>query len=117
MLFHCMTTLVCALSIVAHAAASPTRRNGDVCVVIDSILNNATVNVLDQRDDLIVRAEVAARHVLDNVELLSQKRDDGSLISIDIGQWGLYSSWWLVDEIPPDVDNLLNNASISVMSQ
>ncbi|KAG2135632.1 hypothetical protein BD769DRAFT_1664782 [Suillus cothurnatus] len=115
MLFHSITTLVCALSIVAHAAASPTKR--DVDISIDNILYNATVKALDQRDDLIVRVDVDASKrlstlapllvkffigdVLDDVNFLSQKRDDGgSLVSIDIG-----------------VDNLLNNASISVMSQ
>lgn len=94
MLFHSVTTLACALSIFSHAAASPTKR--DMSVLIDNILNNATVNALGQRNDLIVRVNVDAN----TVNLLGQKRDDDGLVSVDI-----------------DVDNLLNNASINVMSQ
>jgi hypothetical protein len=70
------------------------------------------VNSLDQRDDLIVRVYVDdSKHlstlapllvkfcignVLDDVNLLGQKRDDGGLVSIDIGQYYLYSSCWPV---------------------
>ncbi|KAG1838270.1 hypothetical protein DFJ58DRAFT_814306 [Suillus subalutaceus] len=96
-MFLSIITLACVLSIFAHAAASPTKR--DVSVLIDNILNNATVNALDQRNDLIVRVDVDTRDVLDTVNF-SQKRDDDGLVSVDI-----------------DVDNLLNNASISVLSQ
>lgn len=95
MLFHSITTFGCALSIVAHAAASPTNR--DVGVLVDNALNSATVNVLDQRDDLIVRVDVDAKDVLDNV---SRKRDNGSLVNIDI-----------------DLDNMLNNVSLTVLSR
>ncbi|KAG1858563.1 hypothetical protein F4604DRAFT_1186992 [Suillus subluteus] len=96
-MFLSITTLACVLSIFAHAAASPTKR--DVSVLIDNILNNTTVNDLDQRNDLIVRVDVDTRDVLDTVNF-SQKRDDDGLVSVDI-----------------DVDNLLNNASISVLTQ
>ncbi|KAG2356570.1 hypothetical protein BDR07DRAFT_1380715 [Suillus spraguei] len=100
MLFHSVATLACALNIVACAAASPTKR--DVSVLIANILNNRTVNALDQHDDLIVRVNIDATKsfIGDVVDLLSQKRDDSSLVSIDV-----------------DVDDLLNNVSISVMSQ
>ncbi|KAG2346054.1 hypothetical protein BDR05DRAFT_959613 [Suillus weaverae] len=95
MLFHSITILACALSVVARVAASPTRP--DVSVV-DSILNNATVNALDRRDDLIVRVDVDTRDVLDNVDLLGQKRDD--VVDVDL-----------------NVDDLLNNVTVSVLSQ
>ncbi|KAG1795627.1 uncharacterized protein HD556DRAFT_1441963 [Suillus plorans] len=82
MLFHSVTILACALSIAAHAAASPT----------------ASVDALDQRDGLMVRVDVDTRDVLDNVNL-SQKRDNDSLINVNV-----------------DVSNLLNNASVDVLS-
>ncbi|KAG1782157.1 hypothetical protein EV702DRAFT_1192813 [Suillus placidus] len=96
MLFHSITILACALSVVTRAAASPTRP--DVSVVVDNILNNATVNALDRRDDLIVRVDVDTGDVLDNVDFLSKKRDD--VVSVD-----LY------------VTDLLNNVTVGVLNQ
>ncbi|KAG1820060.1 hypothetical protein EV424DRAFT_1403474, partial [Suillus variegatus] len=82
MLFHSVAILACALGIAAHAAASPT----------------ASVDALDQRDGLMVRVDVDARDVLDNVNL-GQKRndDDDSLINVVVG-----------------LSNILNNATVNV---
>lgn len=67
MLFHSVAILACALSIAAHAAASPT----------------ASLDDLDQRDGLMVEVDVDARDVLDNVNL-SQKRDNDTLLSVNV---------------------------------
>lgn len=76
----------------------------------DNIFNSATVNVLDERgsDDLIVRVDVdASKHlstlasllaksfveyVLDDINLLSRKREAGDLVSINTIQFCLSSS-------------------------
>jgi len=58
----------------------------------------ASVDALDQRDGLMVRVDVDARDVLDNVNL-GQKRndDDDSLINVVVG-----------------LSNILNNATVNV---
>ncbi|KAG2079810.1 uncharacterized protein F5147DRAFT_681564 [Suillus discolor] len=83
MLFHSITILACALGITAYAAASPT----------------ASVDALDQLDGLMVRVDVDARDVLDDVNL-SQKRDNDTLLGVDVV-----------------VSNVLNNVSVGVLSQ
>ncbi|KAG2052303.1 hypothetical protein BDR06DRAFT_1009587 [Suillus hirtellus] len=83
MLFPSVAILACALSIAAHAAASPT----------------ASVDALDQRDGLMVRVDVDAKDVQDNVNL-SQERDNDTLIGVDV-----------------DVSDILNNATVKVSSQ
>ncbi|KAG1893644.1 uncharacterized protein F5891DRAFT_1065828 [Suillus fuscotomentosus] len=66
MLLHSVAILACALSIAAHAAASPT----------------ASLDDLDQRDGLMVGVDVDA-DVPDNVNL-SQKRANDTLLSVDV---------------------------------
>lgn len=67
MLLHSVALLACALSIAAHAAASPT----------------ASLDDLDQRDGSMVGVDVDAEDVPDNVNL-SQKRANDTLLSVDV---------------------------------
>ncbi|KAJ8597316.1 hypothetical protein M405DRAFT_855791 [Rhizopogon salebrosus TDB-379] len=76
-----------------------------VGVEVENIANNLTVKVLSTRDDDTVLARGS-----------SGSSSSGSLIGVGVGKYRLLKALVIFNTNPTDVSNILNNATVKVLS-
>ena len=67
---------------------------------VDNIANNLTVKVLSERN-----------------ERDSSKRSSGTLVGVDVGKYRSYEIMVIIDTGSTGVDDILNNATVKVISE